>query len=389
MQIELFHDTSTATFSYVVFDEQTGDALVIDPVMDYDLPSSTVSRESVDRIEALLRRKNLKLHMILETHAHADHMSGAQFLKDSHPDAILAIGEKITEVQKLFRPVFNLSNDFPVDGSQFDRLLSDGETVQAGSIEFRVIATPGHTPACSSYLIGDALFAGDTIFMPDLGTGRCDFPAGSAERLYHSIRDGIYSLPDETRIFVGHDYPPEGRDVQGETTVGIQKQANKQLPAGRTLEQFVKFRTERDATLRTPKLLFSAVQVNIAAGQIPHTSAAGEPFLKMPVHGLPKLRSTPIRDRDPKLAVDLVDDGALLLDVRSDQEFQEGHIPGALHIPHDQVADRILELPACTQTIVVYCRAGGRAEMAKAVLVERGFCRVMNLGGIDDWPKSI
>src|SRR5690606_6329100 len=224
MDIEAFYDDHTNTPTYVVHDPQSRDAVVIDPVLDYDPAGSEISHASVDRVTIFLRKNQLNLRMILETHAHADHLSGSQVLKRRFPDAQTGVGAKITIVQAIFKDVFDLPADFPTDGRQFDRLLEDGEIVTAGSLRFEVIATPGHTPACVSYRFedherGDALFTGDTMFMPDSGTGRCDFPGGSAEELHDSITRRIYTLPDDTRIFVGHDYQPGGRPLAYQTTV--------------------------------------------------------------------------------------------------------------------------------------------------------------------------
>ncbi len=284
MNIEPFSDPATSTLTYVVSEPTTGDAIVIDPVLDYDPASSTVSTASVDRIEAFLRAADLRLRMILETHAHADHLSGSQELKRRFPGAQIAIGRRITEVQRVFKEVFDLPADFPTDGRQFDRLLDDAETVTCGGLGFEVIATPGHTPACVTYRFGDAIFTGDTMFMPDMGTGRCDFPAGSAADLYDSITTRIYTLPATTRMFVGHDYQPGGRAVACETTVASQMASNVQLPAGRSKAQFVEFRTRRDAGLATPRLLFQSVQVNVDAGTLPAASTGQRRYLKIPIN---------------------------------------------------------------------------------------------------------
>ncbi|MFO7567050.1 MAG: MBL fold metallo-hydrolase [Enhygromyxa sp.] len=284
MDIEAFYDAATSTLTYVVFDPQTRDAVVIDPVLDYDPAGSEISHESIDRVTVFLRKNQLDLRMILETHAHADHLSGSQVLKRRFPQAQTAIGAKITIVQAIFKDVFDLPAEFPTDGRQFDRLLQDEELVEAGSLRFSVIPTPGHTPACVSYKFEDALFTGDAMFMPDMGTGRCDFPGGSAEELYDSITSRIYTLPDETRIFVGHDYQPGGRPLAYETTVAAQKAENKQLPAGRPRAEFVEFRTSRDATLSAPKLLFQSVQVNVDAGALPGPAGNQKRFLKIPIN---------------------------------------------------------------------------------------------------------
>lgn len=284
MHIESFYDSRTSTMTYVVFDFQTLDAVVIDPVLDYEPAGSTVWTESVEQVLAFIEREGLKLHYILETHAHADHLSGSQMIKRRHPDARIAIGERITEVQRIFKNVFDLPTEFPIDGRQFDRLLHDREIVEAGSLRFETIFTPGHTPACATYRFEDAIFTGDTMFMPDMGTGRCDFPAGSAEDLYQSITQRIYTLPDETRMFVGHDYQPGGRELRYETTIGEQKHGNVQLTAETSEHDFVTFRTTRDATLSAPKLLFQSVQVNVDAGALPSPSDNKVRYLRIPIN---------------------------------------------------------------------------------------------------------
>ena len=284
MEIEAFYDAATSTLTYVVYDPQSRDAVVIDPVLDYDPASSEVSHGSIDQVTEFIQAKQLEPRLILETHAHADHLSGSQVLKRRFPAAKTAIGSKITVVQSIFKDVFDLPADFPTDGRQFDRLLEDGEVVEAGTLRFSVISTPGHTPACVCYKFDDALFTGDTMFMPDMGTGRCDFPAGSAEDLYESITQRIYTLPDTTRVFVGHDYQPGGRALAYETTVAEQKAHNKQLPADRPRAEFVEFRTSRDATLNAPKLLFQSVQVNVDAGALPDPAANKKRYLKIPIN---------------------------------------------------------------------------------------------------------
>ncbi len=284
MQIQAFFDEQTSTLTYVVFDPQTRDAVVIDPVLDYDPASSVISHASVDRIVEFLGAQQLALHMILETHAHADHLSGSQVLKRKFPAAKLAIGAKITIVQATFKEVFDLPREFPTDGRQFDRLLHDGEIVEVGSLRFEVISTPGHTPACVCYRFGDAVFTGDALFMPDSGTGRCDFPAGSAGDLHDSITGRIYTLPDHTRVFVGHDYQPGGRGLAYESTIGEEKAHNIQLPASRSREEFIEFRTKRDAGLSAPRLLFQSVQVNVDAGSLPRPAANETRYLKIPIN---------------------------------------------------------------------------------------------------------
>lgn len=282
MNIETFFDPVTFTLTYVVFDPKSRDAVVIDPVLDYDVLSSQTSTASLARVEAFLREKELKLHYVLETHAHADHLSGSQYLKRRF-GARIAIGAAIVEVQKVFAGVFDLPADVPTDGSQFDRLLADGEKLSAGSLDIAVIATPGHTPACVSYEVEEAVFTGDALFIEDYGTGRCDFPRGSADALYTSVHERLYSLPDATRVFVGHDYQPNARAVRWETTIGASKAENVQLRASTSREEFVQRRAERDARLAPPRLLFPSVQVNIDAGRLPRPHANGKRYLTIPL----------------------------------------------------------------------------------------------------------
>lgn len=284
MEIKTFYDTRTSTFTYVVFDPETKDAVIIDPVLDYDPVGSKIWTESVDEVIDYVKSKDLTLHLIMETHAHADHISGAQMIKEQYPDAQVAIGKNITVIQEYFKNMFNLDADFPTDGSQFDRLFEDNEVVNAGSLQIEVIFTPGHTPACASYKIEDAIFMGDAFFMPDSGTGRCDFPAGSAHDLYNSITQRIYTLPDETRIFMGHDYQPGGREVMNIATVAEQKANNIHLKEGVTEEEFTAFRRERDSELSAPKLLFQSIQLNIDAGDLPDAEEGGKAYLKIPVN---------------------------------------------------------------------------------------------------------
>ncbi len=284
MQIEGFYDEATNTLTYVVSDPATGDAVVIDPVLDYDAAGSVVSHASVDRVTQYLHDHGMHLRLILETHAHADHLSGSQELKQRFPGAETGIGRRITVVQQTFKEIFDLPKDFPTDGRQFDHLYDDGQLVRAGSLEFSVIGTPGHTPACVTYRFDDAIFTGDAMFMPDMGTGRCDFPAGSAEDLYDSIHGKLYALPDDTRVFVGHDYQPGGRQLAFETTIADQKAHNVQLPVDRPREEFVRFRTKRDAGLSAPKLLFHSLQVNVDAGKLPDASANELRYLKIPIN---------------------------------------------------------------------------------------------------------
>eukprot|EP00049_Salpingoeca_infusionum_P002696 m.58970 g.58970 ORF g.58970 m.58970 type:complete len:271 (-) comp11740_c0_seq2:151-963(-) len=263
--VEAFFHDATSTLTYVVYDPETKDAVVIDTVLDYDPESETKTTTHADKIADFITANNLKLHWILDTHPHADHLTGAKQFKAKFPEAKVGIGEGVKIVQETFAPVFGFGDEFKRDGSQFDVLFTDLQEVEAGSLKFKVIFTPGHTPACACYNIDDCLFTGDSIFMPDFGTGRCDFPNGDAKKLYASIQR-IYALPDATRIFVGHDYQPGGRELKYETTVAEQKASNKHVKAETTEEEFVKFRTERDAQLNEPRLLKPSIKANIQAG---------------------------------------------------------------------------------------------------------------------------
>lgn len=284
MDIKHFYDDRTGTLTYVVFDAGSKDAVVIDPVLDYDPVGSKIWTESVEKLLDFLGDNQLNLLFILETHAHADHLSGAQMIKEKYPDACTAVGARITRVQETFKTYFNLPDDFPTDGRQFGRLLQDGETVQAGALSFNTLFTPGHTPACATYQFEDAIFTGDTMFMPDTGTGRCDFPAGSAHDLYDSITKKLYTLPDDTRLFVGHDYMKNGRELGFETTIGAQKSGNVDLRADTSEAEFTKYRTENDKTLSAPRLLFQSVQVNIDAGALPDAADNEQRYLKIPIN---------------------------------------------------------------------------------------------------------
>lgn len=282
LQIQHFFDPGTSTLTYVVYDTASKDAVVIDPVWDFDAASGKLSTTSLQAVLSFLKDQGLIPHYVLETHAHADHISSSQLFKQSYPKIQVAIGQRITEVQEIFGKTFNMK-DLDSTGKDFDRLLSENEEFKAGTLKIRYFQTPGHTPACGCYLIDDALFTGDAIFMPDSGTGRCDFPGGSAESLYESVTRKIYGLPDETRIFVGHDYQPEGRELQFQTSVGEQKRKNIQLKADTARDEFLKFRKERDATLSAPKLLLPSIQVNIKAGHLPTPESNGQRYLKIPI----------------------------------------------------------------------------------------------------------
>ncbi len=283
MEITPFFDEKTFTLTYIVWDSKTKDALIIDSILDYEPIGSRVWAGSIQLLLDFIENNSLKLHLILETHAHADHLSGAPILKKHFPSSKIGIGEKITEVQEIFKDLFHLKY-LVSDGSQFDLLLNDGDIIEAGSIKIKVIHTPGHTPACVCYMIDDALFSGDTVFMPDYGTGRCDFPKGNSNELFHSIVDKIYKFPDSTKIFPGHDYMPNGRPMKFKTTVGESKQRNIHLPANRSKDDFVKFRKIRESNLAPPKLLYQSVISNINGGGLPPIQENGKSYFKIPIN---------------------------------------------------------------------------------------------------------
>jgi glyoxylase-like metal-dependent hydrolase (beta-lactamase superfamily II) len=280
-QVQAFFDEPTNTVSYLVSDPATKKGAVIDPVLDYDHRSGAASVKSPDAILAAAREAAIDIEWVLETHAHADHLSGAPYMKQK-TGAKVGIGEHIKDVQQIFRAVFNIT-DVSGDGSEFDHLFGEGERFTIGSLQAQVIYTPGHTPACVSYLIGDAVFVGDTLFMPDYGTARADFPGGDARELYRSIQR-ILSLPPQTRLFICHDYKAPGRDQYAwETTVGEERTRNVHVREGVTEDDFVAMRTARDAKLATPQLLLPSIQVNIRAGKFPPAEANGVHYLKVPV----------------------------------------------------------------------------------------------------------
>ncbi|MDR6853021.1 glyoxylase-like metal-dependent hydrolase (beta-lactamase superfamily II) [Sphingomonas sp. BE123] len=279
--IEAFFDTPTNTVTYLVADPATGTAAVIDPVHDFDPESGEVDTASVDRVLDAAAARGWNIAMVLETHAHADHLSGAPLIKE-RTGAWIGIGEHIRDVQKIFRPVFNLT-DLTPDGSDFDRLFADGERFALGELEVEVMHVPGHTPADIAYRIGDAAFVGDTLFMPDYGTARADFPGGDARTLYRSIRK-LLSLPDDTRLFLCHDYKAPGRaDYRWETTVGAQRRESVHVHDGVSEDAFVAMREARDATLAVPRLLLPSIQVNVRAGRLPEAEANGVRYLRIPV----------------------------------------------------------------------------------------------------------
>ncbi len=278
-----FFDEPTNTFSYVVQDHDSSACAIIDSVLDFDYAAGRTDVRSANQIIAFVREKRLEVAWVLETHVHADHLSAAPYLHDQLGGKT-GIGAHIVEVQEIFGKAFNAGTEFARDGSQFDALFNEGDTFTIGSLEGRVLHTPGHTPACLTYVIGDAAFVGDTLFMPDYGTARCDFPGGDARTLYHSIQK-VLSLPEQTRLFLCHDYKAPGRDAyQHETTVAEQRQANVHVHDGISEEEFVKMRTERDATLGMPRLIIPSVQVNMRAGELPPAEDNGQVYLKVPIN---------------------------------------------------------------------------------------------------------
>jgi glyoxylase-like metal-dependent hydrolase (beta-lactamase superfamily II) len=283
-EVEAFFDPATNTISYVVKDPASNACAVIDSVMDIDYAAGRITYEHADEIIAYIEKNGLKLEWLIETHVHADHLSAAPYIQKKLGGKI-GIGEKITVVQETFGKVFNEGTEFQRDGSQFDRLFKDGDSYQIGSMTAFAMHTPGHTPACMVHVIGDAGFTGDTLFMPDGGSARADFPGGDAGVLYDSIQK-VLALPDETRLFMCHDYGPNGRDIQWETTVADEKAHNIHVGAGATKEEFVKFRTERDAQLAMPRLIIPSLQVNMRAGDMPPAEEDGKVFLKVPVNTL-------------------------------------------------------------------------------------------------------
>lgn len=284
-EVTVFFDDVTNTVTSVVRDPQSPNVAIIDSVLDFDYAAGRTFTKSADAIIAFVKENNFEVEWLLETHAHADHLSAAVYLQKELGGKI-AIGEHIREVQGVFGNVFNENEFFLRDGSQFDHLFVDGEVFKIGHLQVEVMYTPGHTPACVSYLAGDALFVGDTLFMPDFGTARCDFPGGSAAILYASVQK-ILALPPETRMFVGHDYKAHGRDRYAwETTVGEQKVHNLHVGIGKGKADFIKMRNQRDATLNMPRLIIPAIQVNIRAGHMPKADEQGKVFLKVPINGL-------------------------------------------------------------------------------------------------------
>jgi glyoxylase-like metal-dependent hydrolase (beta-lactamase superfamily II) len=281
--VQPFFDEATNTFSYVIRDPGSQACAVLDSVLNFDEASGRTATNSADNVLDYIRRHSLKTEWILETHVHADHLSAAHYLQ-AQLGGSTGIGRHISEIQTIFGEAFNAGSDFARDGSQFDQLFNDGDRFAIGGLECRVMHTPGHTPACLTYLIGDAAFVGDTLFMPDYGTARCDFPGGDARMLYRSIQK-LFSLPAETRLFLCHDYQADGRDEYVHmTTVAEQRQSNIHIHQGVSEEAFVAMRTERDATLGMPRLILPSVQVNMRAGCMPPAEDNGQVYLKIPVN---------------------------------------------------------------------------------------------------------
>lgn len=283
-EVKGFYDPDSGTISYVAYDPESLDCAVIDSVLDFDYASGAIGYALADEMLSFVRAQNLKVLWHIETHVHADHLSAAPYLQDRLGGQII-ISEQITAVQNIFGKVFNAGTEFERDGSQFDRLLSDGDSYAIGQFSGRAIHTPGHTPACMAHVIGDAVFVGDTLFMPDGGTARADFPGGDARTLYRSIQK-ILALPDDTRVFVCHDYMPGGRKVAWQTSVAEQRAVNIHIGGGISEDEFVEMREARDASLSMPKLIMPSIQVNMRAGHMPPGEDNGEIYLKVPVSGL-------------------------------------------------------------------------------------------------------
>lgn len=279
-----FFHADTSTFTYVVYDREGGGAAIIDPVLDYEPASAHTSTKSADAVLDFVRTHGLSVAWILETHAHADHLTAAAYLKET-TGAKVAIGRGITQVQERFKALFNLEPEFATDGRQFDRLLDDGDVFAIGDLAARAMATPGHTDDSLTYVVGDAAFVGDTVFAPETGTARADFPGGDAAKLHRSIKS-LFALPDDTRIFLCHDYPPAGREAIAQTSLVDQREHNVHVGGNASEEDFVRMRNARDATLPVPRLILPALQINIRAGQMPPTDANGIRYLRLPIDRL-------------------------------------------------------------------------------------------------------
>jgi len=282
--IKDFFDPETWTYTYVVYEREGSPCAIIDSVLNYDPKSGRTSTKSADEVIAFVKGHQLQVNWILETHAHADHLTAAPYLQ-SHLGGRLVIGDHITNVQEVFKGVFNLDDSFKADGTQFDHLLKEGESLAFGNLSLKALFVPGHTPACMAYEINDAIFVGDTLFMPDVGTARCDFPGGDAKMLYQSIQK-ILSYPAQTKLYMCHDYPPNNRPATGVSTVADEKANNIHVHDGISEEQFVQMRTARDKTLEMPTLILPSIQVNIRAGHFPEADSNGVAYLKIPLNAL-------------------------------------------------------------------------------------------------------
>ncbi|QDL56491.1 MBL fold metallo-hydrolase [Rhodoferax aquaticus] len=283
-KVQAFFDPATWTVSYVVYDQPGGHCAIVDSVLDYDSKSGRTSTASADTLMAFIQDQGLRVQWILETHAHADHLSAAHYLR-KHLGGQIAIGAAITDVQSVFKGIFNLEPEFHPDGSQFDHLFQANEAFAIGTLSAHALPVPGHTPACMAYQVSDAVFVGDTLFMPDVGTARCDFPGGNAHALYKSVRS-LMALPDATRLYMCHDYPPDGREPAWESTVAEQRASNIHIRDGVSEDAFVAMRSQRDAGLAMPNLILPSVQINIRAGAMPPPEPNGKAYLKIPLNVL-------------------------------------------------------------------------------------------------------
>ena len=286
-KIKGFFDEETSTISYVVYDVTSKKCAVIDSVLDFDFSSGTIDYHNAEKIISFIEKMKLDLEWLIETHVHADHLSASPYIQKKLGGKI-GISEKISDIQNIFGKTFNAGTEFQRDGSQFDRLFKDNDEYKIGSIKCKVINTPGHTPACTAHVIGNSIFVGDTLFMPDLGSARADFPGGDARELYRSIQK-ILSYPDDTLIFVCHDYPPTSRKVEWVTTVGVQKKKNIHVKTSIGEDEFVKVREARDKTLSMPKLIIPSIQVNMRAGNLPPAEDSGDVFIKVPINSMKNL----------------------------------------------------------------------------------------------------
>ncbi len=286
-KIKGFFDEETSTISYVVYDMTSKKCAVIDSVLDFDFSSGTIDYHNAEKIISFIEKMKLDLEWLIETHVHADHLSASPYIQKKLGGKI-GISEKISDIQNIFGKTFNAGTEFQRDGSQFDRLFKDNDEYKIGSIKCKVISTPGHTPACTAHVIGNSIFVGDTLFMPDLGSARADFPGGDARELYRSIQK-ILSYPDDTLIFVCHDYPPSSRKVEWITTVGEQKKKNIHVKTSIGEDEFVKVREARDKTLNMPKLIIPSIQVNMRAGNLPPAEDSGDVFIKVPINSMKNL----------------------------------------------------------------------------------------------------